>query len=222
MGAAKIRKKNGTYFGQPNHVPSEPTVGTVGGYRYTESQYQEFIACEEAVVAIHESSHAVAAFLLKVPIQGMSFYSPEHPRATVAVAVVEAGLPEPEMLAKSTDERWVHGCEHAFISLAGVYGCSREGFSENPFHKRQRDSHIDEASSNLYHIGCVPTDEINVELVCLLGAVIQIFNKPIVQEMVRRLANEFLNRRKLDGAEIKQILQQVLESGISEESGRAL
>ena len=219
MGAAKIRKKNGTY---PTFTRREPFIGTVGPLKhfFTESQWLESQAEETAgvVTALHESSHVVAAFLLGVTVRKMMFNNPKFPDL---LATVESGIPLPEMLATSLEERWLHGVKHAFISLAGAFGCSGESLSENPFHKSQCDSHVFEAYGKLHHIGGVPKDELNAELARLRKAVNVTFDKPVVKEMVHRLAKEFSERRHLNGAEINSILQQVLEKGTSEESGRA-
>ena len=118
------------------------------------------------------------------------------------------GYPLPEMLAQPTGERLVHAKEHAFISLAGVFGCSHESWSDNPLSELQTKSHLSEAVAKFALIARVPLPEAGSECRALILHVKRTFDDNRVQAATHALAKQFLKRRRLTGKEATAIIGQ--------------
>jgi hypothetical protein len=116
-------------------------------------------------------------------------------------AMTATGIPMAEMLAKSDGERLVHARQHAFITLAGVFG-SGEGASRNPFYKYETREHLAEAVGKIMHIAGVSEQEARTEGARLIPLVNETMNDPRVDCTVQWLAKNFLRLRFMTGEEV--------------------
>ena len=157
-----------------SRVLSGKSIGeTKDGKPFTQAHAEDFE--NEVRIALHESSHIMAAWMLGQPLGGMQFNdgtdtsraagnAKERPEAVIVngirvekypdevphfYAEVVVGHPLAEMQAQSMGERLVNAKEHAFISLAGVFGCSNDAWSDNPLSEFETNSHLSEATQNL-------------------------------------------------------------------------
>jgi len=211
----------------PKVIRTKAIGRTKDGKPVTQAHAEEFE--NEATIALHESSHIVAAWMLGVPIGGMQFNDGAGTNANDAPEAVtmdgirvrkhsdevpdfyaqtEIGCPVAEMRAKSMGERLVHGKQHAFISLAGVFGCSNHAWSDNPLCQFATESHLSEAGTKLMLIGGVSKSEAGDECARLISHVARTFHDERVQAVTHALATQLLTRRKLTGEEATAIIEQ--------------
>jgi len=188
-------------------------IGYVNGdkkYPFTQSDMSERAQNKERVSALHESSHAVAAWMLGEPIMHMKFNTADSPSLGVAVdfaAETGFGIALKDMMAKSAGERLVHGLQYAFITLAGIFG-SGEVNSDNPLDQIQVKMHGEEAVGILVHIAGISGKEARKEGCRLLPIVNEIFADPRVQETVKHLAKNFMRLRDMSGEEVTACIAQ--------------
>jgi hypothetical protein len=229
-----------------SRVQSQKFIGkTKNGKPFTQAHAEDFE--NEVKIALHESSHIMAAWMLGQPIGGMQFndgtgtsgawtrnakegpetetvngirvqkYPDEVPHFYAETVI---GYPLPDLQAKSIGERLVHAKEHAFISLAGVFGCSNEAWSDNPLSEFETKSHLSEAGAKFVLIAGVSQPEAGNECAPLVLHVKRTFDDKRVQAATHALAKQFLKRRKLTGEEATAIIEQAWKQA-NEEHGKA-
>ena len=107
---------------------------------------------------------------------------------------------------KNIGERWVHGLQQAFNSLAGVIG-SGEYYSNNVFHKDQSSRHVFEARDILHYI--VPeadNEQLVYEIKRLLPVVHEFFSDIRIRLTVKHLAEQFVKVRCMNGAQVSECI----------------
>jgi len=226
-------------------VQSQKPIGeTKDGKPFTQAHADDFE--NEVRIALHESSHIMAAWMLGQPIGGMQFNNDTGSRRTDGkrkegpetetvngilvqkypdvvphyYAEVVIGYPLPEMRGQTIGERLVHAKEHAFISLAGVFGCSNDAWSDNPLSDFETKSHLLEAITKYMLIAGASQPEAKSKCALLVLHVKQTFDNKRVQATTHTLAKHFLKLRKLTGEEATAIIEQAWEDA-NEKHGKA-
>jgi hypothetical protein len=174
----------------------------------TTAQQQEFAT--PRYIAKHEAAHAVAAWMLGVPIHYMQLNDDPNDKENYAGeldGVTVTGIPLPEMVASSIGERWVFGLQSAFITLAGVIGggdCDR--MMTNTINNFECKLHVGEAKAIFQQIAGAT----RAETVEQVGRLIRVVDDAFMDEAIRyttgRLAEELLKCRRLEGDQIVSLL----------------
>lgn len=189
---------------------------TPDGKSVTRAQAQEFD--REDNVALHEACHAVAAWMLGVPIEAMYFNDGANarfaplPETAHLAAVTVVGISIDEMIAAPIGERLVHARQHAFVTLAGVFGSSGNAWSSNPAYEFETHSHMTSAAQALVTIGAMSIEDANAEVDRLAFHVTRTFNDKRVETVTWRLSEQFLRQRDLPGEKVAAIVSQAWRS----------
>lgn len=188
---------------------SDQIVGvTVFGKPFTNGHKKQFESGDK--IALHESSHVVAAWMLGMPLYAVQFNDGGTEAEIVQLAAqTSVGIPFSEMVASSPGERYVFAFQHAFVTLAGVLGSSEEAFKlQNPLFEFEYRSHLEQAVAKLEGIAEMPRVRALEELNRLIPLVKRTFDDKRVQSVTRILANNLLKYRILPGAQAAGILSQ--------------
>jgi hypothetical protein len=186
-------------------------------YPFTRSEKYDWQQDENRIPALHESSHAVAAWMVGEPIEFMKFNRADGSSLDTIdddsddsddfVAETATGLPLPEIHAKSEGERLVHGLHAAFITLAGVVG-SGETQSEELFTRLHVSTHLADATNKLMHIAGISETAARKECIRLMRVVDRTFADPRVQGTVKHLATNLIRLRHMTGEEVTAVIAQ--------------
>jgi hypothetical protein len=223
----KRQTRRAEYQAQHPTAQKEKVIGYVAGHRdypFTAAQWQEYIdsGADKELTALHESSHAVAAWMLGVPIIGMEFKNTGRPRLFDApdslAAVTMTGIPEKEILAKSKGERLVQARLDGFITLAGPFGTC-EAVSENPFHMYETNDHLFQAVAVIMKYAGISEREAREEVTRLLNIVDETMAGPRVQATVKHLAKTFLRMRVMTGEEVTACIAGIWNSAPKKDAG---
>jgi hypothetical protein len=172
---------------------------------YTRADEIDFEAPKN--LADHEAAHAVAFWIMGVPldyIQLNDYYDAADKQSrefrlageTVATPLQSNGL--------TVGELAVLGRQHAFITLAGVFG-SGDATSDNPLRQYETKKHISQAGSKLALFG-YSQGEARKEVMRLIGVVVDCFGSSVMRSLVSLLAFALLKKRRLGGDEVQTIL----------------
>lgn len=203
----------------------------------------------EDLIALHEASHATAAFAMGLPLTGMIWVADPSqppkglPRGARAF-VLQKGLAD--NLTKSYGEKLVLARMSAFMELSGVYG-DGEAYSPNPLQQDRTLRHFEDAVK-MYLAFQWCTTPAEFKGFCLCAAIDDVENADAIEE-VRRiipvvkhffadhrvravtqgLANYFREKRCVDGDDIYEFLNegwvecsrivQEMEEAVEAESG---
>jgi hypothetical protein len=165
----------------------------------------------ERNLAMHESAHAVGHWIMGHELGYMQFNDDrtdiDNNHADKLAAVTVGGGPLPDMIAQPIGERTVLALQHAFVTLAGVFG-STDAASENPLRKAETTDHLFQAVSKLMQIGGMTKKEA-IERVCrLIPVVTECFDDKAIWNLVNILATIFHKKRRLEREEILDIIHQ--------------
>jgi hypothetical protein len=170
--------------------------------------------------AYHEAGHVVAAWCLRQPINRMSFnveeIMAEDTTTAPSQAFASTGLPLPDMLAMTEGERYVHAVEHAFITLAGVFGSADrcDAKSSNPLCKHETESHLIAAASKFKVISTGLNEphqlsQSDIDTVDRLIPIVDEFlNDPCIEGTRTHLEKNFLRLRSVTGEEVVSCIGQ--------------
>jgi len=185
------------------HQAQQQIVGkTDDGKPFTKAHVEEFSRPE--TVALHEACHAVAAWLLNVPIHLMQFIEGESPGDLGGDTQTVFPLPPNAPIG----ERFVYARQQAFIDLAAVFG-SGQADSPNPLFQFETRKHVQGAGDLISSItGIREEEEIREDICRLISHTIETFEDQRVKGLTTRLAQQFLRQRRLTGEEIVAILSQ--------------
>jgi ATP-dependent Zn protease len=184
---------------------------TNDGKPFTKAHAEEFGRPEN--VALHEACHAVAAWLLNVPIHLMRFIEGEA-RGDLG-GETQTGIPLPQMLSAPIGERVVYARQQAFIDLSGVFG-SGQADSPNPLFQFVTRLHVRGARDLISSItGIHQEEEIGEDISRLISHAKETFEDRRVQGVAHSLADQFLKQRRLTGEQVVAILSQAWPEGIS-------
>jgi hypothetical protein len=174
---------------------------------------------DERNIAYHEAGHAVAAWGLGQRIVRMCFNTAENmaaePTTSHVHAYVSNGLPLPEVFALTEGERYVHAVNHAFVTLAGVFGGSNsDAASSNPLRKRETVVHLQQACS-IYKVICLGENvEHEIEksdrdrVARLLPLVDEFTSDPCIDGARVHLAKNLVRLRNMTGEEVVACIEQ--------------
>lgn len=233
MGQARLRKLSGNYpytkpTGKPvweKHFTMVTFVNRCG--ETIPCSLEEFYDANRSddLVALHEASHAVAAWVLDLPLTGMLWVNPDeaHPglRKRARACVIQRGLAD--NLKKSYGEKLVLAKSTAFMEIAGVYGISGQASSLNPCHQDTTERHFWDAVKMYQALLCCQTPE-EVKSFCLREAaanddafeevrrlipiVKTFFANRIIRALTQGLANLFLEKQCISGDEVYEFLNE--------------
>lgn len=162
----------------------------------------------ERNVAMHESGHAVAHWIMGQEISYVQFNDDRNDKGVHADkfgAVTVGGGTLPEIMALPIGERTVIARQHAFVTLAGVFG-STDAQSENPIRKRETVDHLFQAASKLVHFAGMSEEEAKAEALRLIPVVTECFDDPAIWNLVNILATILQKERRIEGAEVAEII----------------
>jgi hypothetical protein len=185
-------------------------IRTVDGDEVSVTKEQVIEARSERLTALHETSHAVAAWMQDMPISHMQFNDRKSDfwdGLDHLLGGIEYGIPVSEMLSKTIGDRVMFARQHAFVALAGVFGVSNESSSDNPILVDLKKRHTSEAVSGFATIADILVEAVD-ETSRLISVVKYAFNDRRVRAVTQHLAGIFLQRRKLSGVEVTAIIDQ--------------
>ena len=181
-------------------------AGKHGMLTYTRAQKQEFESDQN--IARHEAAHAIGHWIMRHAIDYMQLNDDRTDKAnhgdTLAGLTVGGGR-LPDIMALPIGERTVIALEHAFVTLAGPVG-SGDAQSDNPLREHETIDHLYQAGSKLHHMAGMDADESRVQVARLLSVVANCFDDLVIQNMVDILATILLEKRRLEGNVITEIL----------------
>ena len=218
---ARLDRKKAYYAAIP-HLGKKSNanyVALLDGVKVEHTKQHKLDFEDERNIARHEASHAVATWAVGELLGVMQFndeLSDKDHHAAELVAVTVTGIPVREMRTKSTGERFVHGCNHAFITLAGVIG-SGDSQSPNPLRQASTDQHMAQAVGRLTVIGGLTEKEAKFELLRIAPVVEEFFQNDGVRVAVAALAEHLVRARKVPGEYAVEIIEQAYEVGNSDE-----
>jgi len=171
---------------------------------YTLADAEEYGSSEH--IALHESCHAVAAWMLGMRIvytqlncEGSG--SPDFTGETLC------GDPPEDYLRLPIGERFVKAHQHAFITLAGQIG-SGQAFSGNPLDECSAERHWLQAGAEIVILTGASDEAAGETAGRLFRHVVETFADERVQAVTRLLAEQLLKMRRLTGEQAKAILSQ--------------
>jgi hypothetical protein len=174
---------------------------------YTRAEAAEF--SDEENIARHESAHAVAAWIVGLPIQYIQLNDDPSDRKNHAAdlaGVTVTGISLGEMQAASLGARWVFAKKHAFVTLAGPFG--GDIYAENPLRQHETRLHLGQALARITNIVGCGEDEARLEVARLLYVVDRAFRDPAIQGTVSWLAKNLIQCRRFTGDEITACIEQ--------------
>jgi hypothetical protein len=177
---------------------------TKDGKPYTVADAEEFDSSEHA--ALHESCHALAAWMLGVRITYTQLNGEGSGYAGFKAETV-CGDPPDKHLDLPIGERFVKAHQHAFITLAGPFG-SGQAFSSNPLDEFEGKQHTKLAGYEIVQLTDASDEEALETLTRLRPHVIETFADERVQVATRLLAEQLLKMRRLTGEQVMAILSQ--------------
>jgi len=183
-------------------------AGKHGMLTYTHAQKQEFESDQN--IARHEAAHAVGHWIMGHTIDYMQLNDDRNDRsnhADVLAGVTVGGGILSDIMAQPLGERTVIALEHAFVTLAGSFG-SGDAQSDNPLRDHETIDHLYQAGGKLHHIAGMDADECRTHVTRLVSVVSDCFAVPVFQNMVDVLATALLEKRRLEGNVITEILNQ--------------
>jgi hypothetical protein len=125
--------------------------------------------------------------------------------ANTLAGVTVGGGRLPDIMALPIGERTVIALQHAFVTLAGPVG-SGDAQSDNPLRKHETIDHLYQAGGRLHHMAGMDADESRVQVARLLSVVADCFDDPVIQNIVDILSTVLLEKRRLEGDVITEIL----------------
>jgi hypothetical protein len=164
-------------------------------------------AHNEPLFARHEASHAVAAWIVGIPIVRMEMKDIQNSAINAAETVTGTGVVLSELEKKPLGELRVYGSNQAFISLAGPHG-SGESKKENPLCQFHTKDHFDQAKKKLINIARMSEGEAETEALLLLEVVKWITTLPRFQNAVTQLSAQLIKHRKLSGEQAAAVISQ--------------
>ena len=164
-------------------------------------------ANDERNFARHEASHAVAAWIVGVPIIRLELNDIERSTINAGETETGTGVLLSELQAKPLDELRVYGRHQAFISLAGPHG-SDESTSQNPLCVERTKDHLTQAKNKLTNIGRMSEEEAEGEALRLLDVVKWITALPRFQRAVTQLSAQLIQHRKLSGEQAVAVISE--------------
>jgi hypothetical protein len=236
MGAKRRRQLAGTYF---NPKPTgkavwekDITMSTFRNYRHetapcTLQDYRD--AEREGLIALHEASHATAAFAMRLPLTGMIWVDdPSQPPKGVPrgarAFVLQQGLAD--NLKKSVGEKLALAKMSVFTELSGVYGLSDEAYSPNLLQQDRTLRHFCDAVKMFRAYQwcttpaafkgfclCAAVDATEDADACeevrrIIPVVKHFFADRRVKALTQGLANYFVQKKCIDGDEIYEFLNE--------------
>jgi hypothetical protein len=165
---------------------------------------------KERNLAMHEAAHAIAHWIMGHTIDYMQFNDDRtdiNVHADKLAAITCGGGRLPDIMALPIGERTVVALQHAFVTLAGVFG-SGDAASENPLRHQETVDHLFQAGSKLVHFLGMSKEEATEEVIRLIPVVTECFDDKAVWNTVNILATIFHKKRRLEGVEILDIINQ--------------
>jgi SEC-C motif-containing protein len=197
--------------------------------QYTRLQAADFM--DETNVARHEAAHALAAWLLGLPLHYVRLNKPgevEYHSDELAGGCA-AGAPLPEIWKMSIGERWVQARKQALMTLAGPFW-SGDSESSNPLRIEETSAHGAQAVSRFMTFlsewdsmddliakrppthSHVTVEEAVAETIRLLNVVQDIFcgeYREQIRGAIAHLAAKILELHHLDGADAESIIEEI-------------
>jgi hypothetical protein len=165
---------------------------------------------KERNLAMHEAAHTIGYWIMGLPIDFVQFNddrTDKNVHADKLAALTVGGGRLPDIMALPIGERTVVALQQAFVTLAGVFG-STDAASENPLRRAETDDHLYQAGSKLIHIAGMTQEEAKEQVCRLVPTVIECFDDKAIWNMVDILATIIQKKRRLEGAEILDIINQ--------------
>ena len=180
--------------------------GKHGMLTYTRAQKQEFESDQN--IARHEAAHAVGHWLMGHTIDYMQINDDRTDKdnhSDTLAGVTVGGGRLPDIMTLPIGERTVIALQHAFVTLAGPVG-SGDAQSDNPLREHETIDHLYQAGGKLHHMAGMDAEESRVQVTRLLSVVENCFDDSVIQNMVGILATVLLEKRRLEGNVITEIL----------------